>query len=372
MLRSDRATSTLSRESGDERKTIQAQQKSLSPSSDTAYPLITIGIPTRNRAALVKGCVASALAQTYRHIEVLVSDNASTDDTPATLAAFGDPRLRVLRHASDVGLVENFNTCIREAKGDYIVLLSDDNTLDPTFLEKCARLVRAEPGLPIVLAAYDILMKDEFGKDDVRTVPAVLSKKLTTGIWDGTEILKEYLHGRISAQTLSSIIRTDILCRNGGYSSEHLCASDEAAWIPPLLEGRAGLVNERCATYMVHNANFSGGLTADYRLRDLSKVMEEVRALAERKIADPDRRHEIQKLTLRYVAHQSLINLVIYRRAGARLRDIARQLWQWRPLLSRCSPMDFVATWRLRSLGRILLPKPVLRLSIALGLDRRL
>ena len=59
-----------------------AQLNAIGPS----YPLITIGIPTRNRASLVKDCVESALAQSYQNIEVLVSDNASTDDTLASSA----------------------------------------------------------------------------------------------------------------------------------------------------------------------------------------------------------------------------------------------------------------------------------------------
>ena len=50
-----------------------------------ANPLITIGIPTYNRVSLLKGCVESALAQSYPNIEVIVSDNASTDDTLAFL-----------------------------------------------------------------------------------------------------------------------------------------------------------------------------------------------------------------------------------------------------------------------------------------------
>jgi glycosyltransferase involved in cell wall biosynthesis len=341
-------------------------------SVNSVNPLITIAIPTRNRATLVRDCVTSALAQTYRNIEVLVSDNASTDDTSETLKSFIDPRLRVLTNSENIGLVGNFNNCIQEAKGDFIVLLSDDNTLEAYFLEKCVQLVRAEPDIPIVLAGYDILVMDEFFQDEVRLVPAVLSKKLTTGIWDGTDILKEYLQGKISAQTLSSIIRTDVLRRNGGYTDAHPSASDEAAFIPLLLEGRAGLVNERCATYKVHKSNVSVGLTADFRLRDLSKVMEEISVLAEANIADKTTRQDIQRLTSRYVAYQSIINIVIYRRDGARFIDIAQQLWKWRKLLKRCKFADFIATWRLRSLARIFLPRPILRLSIALGIDKRI
>lgn len=340
-----------------------------SSSAQSSYPLITIGIPTYNRASLVKNCVASALAQSYQNIEVLVSDNASTDDTLATLKSIDNERLRVLTSPANVGAVNNFSKCVREAKGDYLVLMSDDNILDPAFVEKCVRLVKIEPDIPIVLAAYDILVMDEYYKTERRLVPAVLSKKLSTGIWKGTDILEEYLHGRISAQLLSSIIRIDILRRNGGYS-KHPCASDEATWIPILLEGRAGLVNERCATYMVHNSSLSAGVLADDRLSDLCKVMEEISAVAEQKIWDRATRLHIQKLAWRFVAYQAMITLLLYRRGGASVINAVQKLWNWRIMLKQCTLMDFITTLRFRTLGRILLPTPVIRWSIALRLDR--
>jgi glycosyltransferase involved in cell wall biosynthesis len=337
--------------------------------SNAQSPLITIGIPTYNRVALVRNCVASALAQSHQNIEVLVSDNASTDDTLAILKSINDKRLRVLTSPENVGAINNFSKCIREAKGDYLVLVADDNILDPAFLEKCVRLVKMEPDIAIVLAAYDILVMDEFSKNERRIVPAVLSKKLSTGIWDGTEILEEYFHGRISAQLVSSIVRTDILRRNGGYS-KHPCASDEATWIPVLLEGHAGLVNEPCATYIVHNSSLSAGLLADDRLSDLCNVMEEISAVAEQKIPDRATRRHIQRLAWRFVAYQAMITLLLYRRAGASVVDAVRKVWNWRTMLKQCTLMDFITTLRFRTLGRILLPTPVIRWLIALRLDR--
>jgi glycosyltransferase involved in cell wall biosynthesis len=338
--------------------------------TSSSTPLFTIAIPTYNRADLMESCVTSALAQTYHDIEVLVSDNASTDDTVSRLKAFGDERLRVLTSDENIGATGNFNKCVREARGEYLVLAADDNTFEPHFVEKCAKLLKTEPNLPIVLSAYDVLILNEFSSNDRRSVPARLSKRLSTGIWQGTDILRDYLNGRLSAQLLSSAIRTDILRRNG-YSM-HPCAADEATWIPALLEGRAGLINERCATYMVHGSSLSDRFTADERFGDLCQVMEEIADLAEKTIPDPTTRRQIQRLTMRYVAYIAMINLVIYRRAGASLTDIAQKLWSWRALIRRCTITDFTTTLRLRSLGRILLPSPVSRWSVRLGLDRLL
>ena len=334
------------------------------------YPLITIGIPTYNRAALVKGCVEGVLTQTYANIEVMVSDNASTDDTLAVLDTIKDERLRVMTSPKNVGAVENFSRCIREARGDYLVLLSDDNLLDTTFLEQCVRMIRAEPGLPIVMAAYDNLVMDEFYNNERRIVPAILSKKLSTGIWDGIEVFGEYCRGRISADSLSVVVRTDILRDNNRYSKDYTCAGDKATWMPALLEGRAGLVNERCATYLIHDSSISTTIAADDRLDEFNRAMKELSAIAARRFSDRPTQDQVRRLTLLYLAYQVMVTLVLYRRAGANLSDVFKKLWNWRAVLGQCTLMDFVTTVRLRSLGRILLPKPMVRLSMALGLDK--
>jgi len=340
------------------------------PHSQSKYPFITIAIPTYNRASLVKSCVENALAQTYQNIEVMVSDNASPDETLAVLKTIKDKRLRVLTNPENVGAIGNHAKCLREARGDYLVLVSDDNFLNADFLEKCARMIRAEPGLPIVMASYDNLVMNEFGQDQRRIVPAILSKKLSTGIWDGTKVLEEYFHGRIAADCLSVVVRTDILRRNNHYTDEYRVAPDKATWIPALLEGRAGLINECCATYMVHDSSLSSRLTADDRVADFCKMMDEISAAATQKFPDRATQRQIRKLSLRYLAYQVMVTLVLYRREGASLTNVVKKFWEWRTNLRQCRLMDFVATARLRTLGRILLPTPVIRWSVALRLDR--
>lgn len=350
-------------------KTLPAHARN-GADAQSSYPLITIAIPTYNRSGLVKSCVENALAQSYRNIDVMVSDNASPDDTLAVLKTVNDKRLRVLTNPKNVGAIENHAKCLREAKGDYLVLVSDDNILDAQFLEKCVRLIRQEPGLPIVLAAYDNLILDEFHEGDRRLVPAIVSKRLSTGIWDGIEVLREYFHGRLSADSLSVVVRTDVLRRNDRYSNEYLVSPDKATWIPALLEGRAGLINEACATYLIHGTQLSSHFSPDERLKDFCKMMQEVPAAHARKFPGSAKQGEIRSLSSRYLAYQAMVTLVLYRREGASATDAVRKFWQWRPMLQRCTWTDFLATVRLRSLARILLPRSMLRPLIALGLGR--
>src|SRR5215475_3350991 len=123
--------------------------------TSAADPLVTIAIPTFNRSAWVQDCVLSALAQTYEHFEVVVSDNASTDATQDVLKEFQDVRLRVVRQPINIGLIGNWNACLAAASGEFIVFVSDDDRIAPQMLEQCVSLVRREPAIRMVMALVD-------------------------------------------------------------------------------------------------------------------------------------------------------------------------------------------------------------------------
>jgi glycosyltransferase involved in cell wall biosynthesis len=77
-------------------------------------PRLTIAVPTLNRAHFVERAVASALAQTSQEIEVIVSDNGSTDDTSLVLEKFQDSRLRKFRHAQTMPASAHGNFLIQQ------------------------------------------------------------------------------------------------------------------------------------------------------------------------------------------------------------------------------------------------------------------
>lgn len=98
-------------------------------------PKVSIGIPTRNRSALLLRALRSALAQSYTNIEILVSDDASTDDTLARVAEIADPRIVVFQRETHLGLVGNFDFCLRNATGEFFLLLGSDDLLFPRAIE---------------------------------------------------------------------------------------------------------------------------------------------------------------------------------------------------------------------------------------------
>ncbi len=107
--------------------------------ADVNRTLVTIGIPTRNRSSYLVKAVQSALAQTHKQIEIIVSDNASTDDTALRMQEIGDPRLVFIRQPENLGMVGNFNACLKAASGALFLMLSDDDLLDPEAIEQLSR-----------------------------------------------------------------------------------------------------------------------------------------------------------------------------------------------------------------------------------------
>jgi len=99
-------------------------------------PEVTIAIPTRNRPALLREAITSALGQqSGRKIEVLVVDNGNPEVTRPVIAEFPDARLSYYVNNSDYGMVANWNQCLALASSPWVSILHDDDVLAPWFVE---------------------------------------------------------------------------------------------------------------------------------------------------------------------------------------------------------------------------------------------
>src|SRR4051794_8907500 len=92
-------------------------------------PLVSIGIPAYQRESYIGRALQSALSQDYKNIEILVSDNASTDKTAEIIQELAkkNPRIRFHRQSENIGLTKNFNFVLNEAKGEFFLWLGDDD-----------------------------------------------------------------------------------------------------------------------------------------------------------------------------------------------------------------------------------------------------
>jgi len=104
-------------------------------------PQFSIAIPVRNGASFLREALDSALAQTYAPIEIVVSDNASSDDTPLICAEFASrsPYIRYSRSEELLPLADNWNRACRMASAEWVKLLAHDDLLEPNCLLRIAQ-----------------------------------------------------------------------------------------------------------------------------------------------------------------------------------------------------------------------------------------
>jgi glycosyltransferase involved in cell wall biosynthesis len=120
--------------------------------TDTINPLVSVGIPTYNRAELLPRAVESVLAQDYANIEVVISDNASADATQALSEELcrRDSRVRYLRQPTNIGLVANYAEVFRQSCGELYIALADDDWLEPNYVSECLQEIQRQPDLAVV------------------------------------------------------------------------------------------------------------------------------------------------------------------------------------------------------------------------------
>ncbi len=109
-------------------------------------PLVTVGIPTYNRSRTLPRAVKSVLNQTYKNIEMIISDNGSTDKTAEIGKTFAktNNKIRYYRQSCNKGIVFNHSFVLRLAKGKYFKWLSDDDFLSPTYIENIIDLLETD------------------------------------------------------------------------------------------------------------------------------------------------------------------------------------------------------------------------------------
>lgn len=120
-----------------------------------APPRITIGIPSYNGAAFISKCIESVLRQTRGDFELLVIDDASTDDSAGIIQSFNDPRIRFFQNATRLGLVGNWNACVERAGGEYVCILHDDDIMLPEMIERSVGMLEQHPNAGYVFSAIE-------------------------------------------------------------------------------------------------------------------------------------------------------------------------------------------------------------------------
>jgi glycosyltransferase involved in cell wall biosynthesis len=126
-------------------------------------PRVSLGMPVYNGANYLRCALDSILAQTFQDWELIICDNASSDETQAICEEYAarDPRIQYHRSNRNIGPEANYNRTFELSRGEYFKWAAHDDVLEPTYLEQTVRVLDTSP--EVVLAYTDVMLIDGHG-----------------------------------------------------------------------------------------------------------------------------------------------------------------------------------------------------------------
>ncbi len=137
--------------------TMAAPSPTTAPSDSRNRPSVSICIPAYQARRHLPATLDSALSQDSDDFEVVVVDNNSSDGTGRLLDSMADRRMRVLRNAATVPMIDNFNIAVRGSRGRYVKVVCADDTLTPDCVRRQAEVLDAMPEVSLVSARTDFI-----------------------------------------------------------------------------------------------------------------------------------------------------------------------------------------------------------------------
>jgi glycosyltransferase involved in cell wall biosynthesis len=237
-------------------------------------PLVSICIPTYCGARHIAAAIDSVLNQTFTNFELLIVDDDSSDNTLAEVVKFSDSRIRVLKNKDNIGAQGNWNRCLDEARGKYIKLLPQDDSLASSCVEQqveiferdtmrkielvfCARTIVNSKNKPVLLRAYSILGSGVIHAESI----------VRSCVRRGTNLIGEPGAVLFRAETARAI---------GGFDANIPYVIDLDYWFRLLLKGDAYYFSDPLSSFRISEASWSVRIGArqskDYRLF-IKKIM---------------------------------------------------------------------------------------------------
>jgi glycosyltransferase involved in cell wall biosynthesis len=257
-------------------------------------PALTIVIPTLNRASLVARAVESALAQTAAEIEILVSDNGSTDETPAVLSRYRDPRLRHVRHERTMPAAAHGNFLIDQARGEYFLGLSDDDYIEPDFARRVLDLLGRRRELAFVYTGCYI----HYGDVGVRCATGPETEH-------GTDFISAFFAGKREVCWCACVTRLSDLRAIGPIPETRICG-DMFYWTRLAYQGDVGCVATPLSHYTLMTAdNLSSGAPVRNWALETRMLADEVLAAYHDSCDNPRAEAALRRDCVRFVARST-------------------------------------------------------------------
>lgn len=227
-------------------------------------PRVSIMIPTYNQSEFLQQSVESAMAQDYPNLEIIVSDDASTDATREIMGQYtGDPRVRYFQNETNLGRVANYRlTLYKRVGGEWVLNLDgDDRLTEPTFISKAVRAAQRQTNTVLVCGRCA-----EVSPEGVRRV--LPTNANAPRFMEGKDLFRALPKGWLNIFHLAALYRRETALRIGFYRLDTL-SSDRESLYRLILEGDVAFIPEIAGDWRRHqdSAGLSSGCLA--RLENL-------------------------------------------------------------------------------------------------------
>jgi glycosyltransferase involved in cell wall biosynthesis len=214
------------------------------------HPELTVVIPTRNRSTFISRCVEGALAQADVDLEVIVVDDASSDATPVVLSEYQDERLRVVRLDKRLGVARARNVGSKEARGEWLAFLDDDDLWPPWKLRCQLDVAHASNadfayGAAVVIDPREGIVRYGRAPAPDRLLEALLARNVIPGGCSNV------------------IARAEVFRQLGGFDEELSQLADRDLWIRLAETGTPAACQHVVVAYLLHEGNMRNNAGTD-------------------------------------------------------------------------------------------------------------
>jgi glycosyltransferase involved in cell wall biosynthesis len=232
-------------------------------------PLVSITITSYNRANWIGKAIESALAQDYPNIEIIISDNASTDNSEEIIQSYcHDPRIKYSKNDTNIGMIANFNRAFFElAKGDFITnICSDDYLISNSFVTDAMNLVNKYEKITVITGKS--LVKNEFNGGFLEFVD---KRVFDNEFRKGTETFLSFADGLGFGWAGCFMDRLKVQSYNI-FSLPNATSVDYTANLFLALDGNVGFISNPVYIFRHHGKNLSKNLSLDNLKANIKQI----------------------------------------------------------------------------------------------------
>jgi glycosyltransferase involved in cell wall biosynthesis len=219
--------------------------------------LVTIGIPAYNSDKFIKQTIDSLINQSYSNIEILISDNGSTDNTQNVDLEYlqKDKRVHYFKNDKKSSYSENCNKLISLAKGHYVAIYHSDDVYDYNIVKKEVQVLCEYPEILGIFSLYEQI--DEHGNHiSPIKYPIPFNQEIFTV--DFSKFVNVLIDkGGSCFCCPTSMIRRDVYLKLNGYNEKLKYIEDQDMWLRILMTGKMAILKEKLIKYRIHSSQGS-------------------------------------------------------------------------------------------------------------------